>query len=427
MPGQDTPAEGGGGPGSGWSRVLAGIGLASGLAAVILDQREARSAAAQVWPAFVLVAGLLLVGLVADQDGLFAAAGHRLAELAPNPLALFAGVAAMVAAVTAVLNLDTSVVFVTPVLVHAARRRDQSDVPLLVGCLLLSNAGSLLLPGSNLTNLIVLGHFHLSGGQYLARMALPWAVSVLVTAGVVAILERRSMRPGESPPRLSNRRRAVPFTFGLGVGGPGRTVLIIVLRSPALPVAAIGMAAVSVRVLTRKEQAVGPSRCWGYRSWSGCSGWPPPWVRSVGPGRAPPSCSPTSTPWARRWWRRGRSALQQPAGRVAPLLSGPAPPLLAAHRAGHRADLFVTGSLAWMLWRRAVSSSGSKPPVRRAVVLGLVSVPLAMAAALGLLAATGSLVISPVWAGLAQPIFRRSTTNTRVSLALIPAPGEGGP
>jgi arsenical pump membrane protein len=86
---------------------------------VILDQREARSAADQVWPAFVLVAGLLLVGLVADQDGLFAAVGHRLAELAPNPLALFAGAAAMVAVVTAVLNLDTSVVFVTPVLIYA--------------------------------------------------------------------------------------------------------------------------------------------------------------------------------------------------------------------------------------------------------------------------------------------------------------------
>ncbi len=162
---------------------------------LVLDRGEARSAAAQVWPAFVLVAGLLLVGLVADQDGLFAAAGHRLADLAPHPLVLFAGAAAMVAMVTAVLNLDTSVVFLTPVLVYAARRRGQGEVPLLVGCLLLSNAGSLLLPGSNLTNLIVLDHFHLSGGQYLLHMALPWVVSVVVTAGVVAIVERRSMRP----------------------------------------------------------------------------------------------------------------------------------------------------------------------------------------------------------------------------------------
>ena len=37
-------------------------------------------AAGQVWPAFVLVTGLLLVGVVAEQDGLFAAAGAALAR-----------------------------------------------------------------------------------------------------------------------------------------------------------------------------------------------------------------------------------------------------------------------------------------------------------------------------------------------------------
>jgi len=54
-------------------------------------------------------------------------------------------------------------------------------------------------------------------------------------------------------------------------------------------------------------------------------------------------------------------------------------------------NLFVTGSLAWILWWRTARSAGSAPPVRRAVVLGLLTVPLSMAAALGLLAVTGSL------------------------------------
>jgi Na+/H+ antiporter NhaD/arsenite permease-like protein len=40
----------------------------------------------------------------------------------------------------------------------------------LYGCLLLSNAGSVFLPGSNLTNLVVLSHLNLTGGQFLARM-----------------------------------------------------------------------------------------------------------------------------------------------------------------------------------------------------------------------------------------------------------------
>ncbi len=53
-------------------------------------------------------------------------------------------------------------------------------------------------------------------------------------------------------------------------------------------------------------------------------------------------------------------------------------------------NLFVTGSLAWILWWRTARSSGSDPPVAGTIVLGLISVPLSMAAALALLAATGS-------------------------------------
>lgn len=91
--------------------ILALAGVAAGLVAAAADASQARAAAAQVWPPFVLVAGLLLVGLVADHDGLFAMAGQRLAALSPNGTVLFAGAAAAVAVVTALLNLDTSVVF----------------------------------------------------------------------------------------------------------------------------------------------------------------------------------------------------------------------------------------------------------------------------------------------------------------------------
>lgn len=100
----------------------------------------------------MLVTGLLLVGLVANSDGLFAAAGYRAARMTASPAILFAGAAVLVGLVSATLNLDTSVAFLTPVLTLAARSRGSGEAPLLYGCLLLSNAGSLLLPGSNLTN-----------------------------------------------------------------------------------------------------------------------------------------------------------------------------------------------------------------------------------------------------------------------------------
>src|SRR5438128_2811140 len=132
--------------------------------------------AGQVWPPFVLVAGLLLIGTVAAADGLFEAIGTRLARAPLRPRALLIALLALVAIVTAVLNLDTSVVFLTPVLVHAARGRGLDERPFLYGSVCMSNSASLLLPGSNLTNLLVLRHDSLGGVAFGTQMLPSWLV-----------------------------------------------------------------------------------------------------------------------------------------------------------------------------------------------------------------------------------------------------------
>jgi arsenical pump membrane protein len=367
---------------------LAGLGIVAAVAAVAADPSDAGSAASQVWPPFVLVTGLLLVGLVADQDGLFAAAGHRLAVLAPNGFVLFAGAAAMVAVVTALLNLDTSVVFLTPVLVHAGRHRGRSGAALLIGCLLLSNAGSLLLPGSNLTNLIVLGHLHLSGGEFFSHMALPWVASVVVTGAVVAIGERRSLRAGHREP--DEPRRA---TLGLGALAVAVvTVLVVTLRSPALPVAGVGVLVVAIRMTAGREELGRVRRVVGAPVLVGLFGT----AMALGTlGRA------WSGPATLLSHLDGVGTAAVAAGSAAVLNNLPAAALLASRVPPHPyallvglnigPNLFVTGSLAWILWWRTARATGSAPPVGRAVILGLVSVPLAMAAALGMLALSGPL------------------------------------
>ena len=77
----------------------------------------------------------------------------------------------------------------------------------------------------------------------------------------------------------------------------------------------------------------------------------------------------------------------------------PAASLLAARRPDHPfsllvglnlgPNLLVTGSLAWFLWLRAARSAGSRPSIAKASRLGMVAVPLSMAAALGALALSG--------------------------------------
>lgn len=53
-------------------------------------------------------------------------------------------------------------------------------------------------------------------------------------------------------------------------------------------------------------------------------------------------------------------------------------------------NLFVTGSLAWILWLRAAATAGAAPSIARATRLGVVAAPLAMAGALGVLVLAGT-------------------------------------
>src|ERR1051326_3246098 len=129
------------------------------------------AAARQAWPPFVLVAGLLMIGRVAALDGLFDAVGARLARLPLGPRGLLLVLFALVALVTAVLNLDTSVVFLTPVLVHAARQRGLDERPFLYGAVFMSNAASLVLPAANLTNLLVLRTDPQPAAAFAGKMA----------------------------------------------------------------------------------------------------------------------------------------------------------------------------------------------------------------------------------------------------------------
>jgi arsenical pump membrane protein len=369
---------------------VAGCGLL--VVAVVLAPGHARAAAAQDWPPFVLVAGLLLVGLVAEGDRLFAAGGHALTRLAPNGVVLYVGTVVLVVVVTTLLNLDTSVTFLTPVLVYAARSRGEGEAPLLFGCLLLSNAGSLLLPGSNLTNLIVLGHLHLSGGAFFAHMVLPALAAAGVTALVVGALHHGALRTAVAATTEPERP-----VLGVGlVAIAVVTVLVLALRAPALPVAAVGVAAVVLR--TRRRAATDPGdparaalRILGVPTLVALFGL------AVALGTLGRSWSGPATLLAHlnAWGTAAVAAL------TSVLVNNlPAASLLAARRPPHPfslliglnvgPNLFVTGSLAWILWVRAARTAGARPDVRRASMLGLATVPLAVTAAVGVLVLSGA-------------------------------------
>lgn len=338
-----------------------------------------RDAAGQTWPPFVLVAGLLMIGVVAHEDGLFEALGAAIARLRVRPSVLLVALLGVVAAVTAVLNLDTSVAFLTPVLVLAARARAVEEEAFLYGALLMSNAASLLLPGSNLTNLLVLAPEHIAGALFAARMLPAWVASIVVTAAFTVVVHRRALRGAGDPVAPL----PAPFRPSLSAAGIcAAAVLVLILRSPALPVFGLGLSvagwAVARGTISRSKlvEATDPASLLGIfgiavalgtlaRTWDG-----PAHVLAT----------------ASRWETAVLGAVS------AVLLNNlPAAVLLSSRAPAHpRAlllgldlgpNLAVTGSLSAIIWYRAARAVGARPSARRASQLGIVLVPASVACA----------------------------------------------
>ncbi len=334
----------------------------------------------QDWPPFVLVAGLLLVGLAADEDRLFAWLGGHVAGVSASGGRVYVVCASLVVVVTALLNLDTAVAFMTPMMIHVARRRGVEGGAWLYGPVLLANAGSLWLPGSNLTNLIVLGPLHLTGAQFLARLGGPALAASVVSVAVLALRARHASGTG--------RPLAEPVELRVGAGTVAvvaATATMLVTPDPALPVLAIGAAAVGWRVVrgrdsgTRVLRAIEPASLFGLfgaavllgvlgRDWAGL---------------------------ARLLARLGGPATVAVAAAASVLVNNlPAASMLAAHAPAHPLATLVglnlgpnlapTGSLAWLLWRRAARGAGGAPSLRVALRWGW---PLAVA----------TLIVATLW------------------------------
>jgi arsenical pump membrane protein len=170
------------------------------------------------------------------------------------------------------------------------------------------------------------------------------------------------------------------------------TVLVVALANPALPVAGVGLLVVVTRLVARRQHLdrvlgvlgipvlvglFGIAMALGTlgRAWSG-----PATLLAHLDGVGTAAVAALATVVVNNLPAAGLLAARVPPHPFALLVGlnlGP--------------NLFVTGSLAWILWWRTARSAGASVPVHRAVVVGLVTVPLSMAAALGLLALTGSL------------------------------------
>ena len=170
----------------GWPEAVAAVPAAVILiAAGAIPAGAAGSETRQLGPVIGFLAAILVLAHLCDDDGLFRACGGWMARSsAGSPRRLLAQVFIIASVTTAVLSLDATVVLLTPVVFATAARLEVRARPHVYACTHLANSASLLLPVSNLTNLLAFAASGLAFGHFAALMAVPWLAAIGVEYAV---------------------------------------------------------------------------------------------------------------------------------------------------------------------------------------------------------------------------------------------------
>ena len=108
--------------------------------------------------ALLFLLALLLLSALLESSGFFDWAAILAARSARSGAALLRNVLLLGALITLVLSLDTTAVILTPLVVVAVQRLGLPARGYVLACAFVSSVASLLLPVSNLTNLLVAAH-----------------------------------------------------------------------------------------------------------------------------------------------------------------------------------------------------------------------------------------------------------------------------
>ncbi|NMO03761.1 arsenic transporter [Gordonia sp. TBRC 11910] len=170
----------------------------------------------QVGPVLVFLLAITVVAEVTAYAGVFDAAAHRASKIGRGRVVgLWLLVVALATASTIVLSLDTTAVLLTPVVIAMTRQTKVSPLPFVMVTVWLANTASLLLPVSNLSNLLAL--HHIGDASYLSVSWRPAVAAVVVTVGVAALLYRRGLR-GRYPVPDDDPEPADRVLFWIAVG-----------------------------------------------------------------------------------------------------------------------------------------------------------------------------------------------------------------
>ncbi|WFR66487.1 ArsB/NhaD family transporter [Curtobacterium flaccumfaciens] len=196
--------------------VIGGVLLVVGAACVVLGLlplSDLAELADRVVPVLAFVLGLTVVAELAADAGVF----DRLADLAARvgggrTIGLWAAVVVLAVVCTVFLSIDTTAVLLTPIVITLARRVGLPPMPFALTTVWLANTASLLLPVSNLTNLLAVDRIGLAGPIPFARLMVWAALTGVVVPCAVLLVVFRGRLFGRYTP-VAVRRANDPVFF----------------------------------------------------------------------------------------------------------------------------------------------------------------------------------------------------------------------
>lgn len=346
---------------------------------------DALAVAERVWPILLFVVAVTIVAELASKAGLFDVVAARFARIARGRTALLWALVVLLATVaTAFLSLDTTAVLLTPVVVAMAVARKMDPLPFAFVTVVLANTASLVLPVSNLTNL--LASEALGGGHdpvaFLVLLGPSALIAIAVSVIVLTVVFLRRLPktyPDAAPPAVSD-----PILLRVaGVVTLALLPLLVVGLEPWMPAVAAAVVLI-VAFALRAPKALGIRLVpWSLLVFAGGLFLAVGALEALGSGRVMSVLAGTGDDLGSLWQLAGVGALvanginNLPAYLALESVAG-SPARLAALLIGVNAGPIVTpwASLATLLWHDRLVAAGIEVRWSRFVALGAVIAPL---------------------------------------------------
>ncbi|HEY9327829.1 MAG TPA: SLC13 family permease [Streptomyces sp.] len=239
---------------------LAGGLLVLGLAAAATGLLPAGPAADQmrrIGPLLAFLATVIVLAELAGRAQVFDVVAAWVARAGRGRYPLLFGLCVVFASLTTItLNLDTTAVLLTPVMLALGTRVGIAALPLAMTTVWLANTASLLLPVSNLTNLLAADRVALSPAGLAGVMWLPQLAAIGVTAGCLWVFYWRRGRRGAdryTPPALPVPGDAVLLRI-CAVACGGFLLAILLLDVPLWSASLVAMVVVVAAYAVRRRE-----------------------------------------------------------------------------------------------------------------------------------------------------------------------------